>query len=208
MLEWWQIAAGVLIGSGAGLWMARSVEMTAMPQMVSLLSGFGGGASMLVGAAEYLQRSGNATYIGVDASIAILLSVVVGAMTLTGSLSAWAKLQELMTGRPVVFQLQRGINALLLLVALACATWLVVATTHPPALFPVLAGVALLLGILLVLPIGGADMPVVISLLNAYSGIAVAATGFVIGNSVLISTGALVGASGMVLTRIMCKAMN
>ncbi len=202
------IGAGIVVGGGLGLWMARTVQMTAMPQMVALLNGLGGGASLLVGGAEFLRSERSGQAIPLDVDITIQLSVLIGAVTLTGSLIAFAKLQELMTGRPITFPAQKVLNALLFLAVLVMG---VVQVTSPvPALWPflVVVGIALLLGILLVIPIGGADMPVVISLLNSYSGIAAAMTGFVIRNEVLIIAGALVGSSGIILSQIMCKAMN
>lgn len=202
------IGAGLLVGGGLGLWMARTVQMTAMPQMVALLNGFGGGASLLVGGAEFLRSERSGQSLALDVDITIQLSVLIGAVTLTGSLVAFAKLQELMSGRPLTFPAQKILNALLFLTVLVMGTMQV--TSPNPVLWPflVVVGIALLLGVLLVIPIGGADMPVVISLLNSYSGIAAAMTGFVIRNEVLIIAGALVGSSGIILSQIMCKAMN
>jgi NAD(P) transhydrogenase subunit beta len=202
------ILAGMAVGGGTGLWMARTVKMTAMPQMVALLNGLGGGASLVVGAGEFLRSELVAEQLPLDVSITMQLSMLIGAVTLTGSLIAWAKLQEVMTGRPIVFPMQKAVNAL---VFLLIATMAVYQISVPESLlwpFYVLVGLALLLGVLLVIPIGGADMPVVISLLNSYSGIAAGMTGFVIRNDVLIISGALVGSSGIILSQIMCKAMN
>ncbi len=199
------IIAGIVVGSAVGATFARTVKMTAMPQMVALLNGFGGGASALVAGAEFLRLQGGvATPINI--AITIQLSVLIGSVTFSGSLIAFGKLQELVTGRAVTYPVQKTLNALLFASVLGLIAWLVV--SGQPVPFIVLVGLALLLGVLSVIPIGGADMPVVISLLNSYSGIAAAMTGFVISNSGLIISGALVGASGLILTRIMCKAMN
>ena len=198
------IIAGVVVGSGLGLWMARSVKMTAMPQMVALLNGFGGGASLLVGAAEFLKGGTLAT----ATNTTIQLSTLIGAVTLTGSLVAFLKLQELMTGRPITFPLQKFFNLLVMLVIAGLGVYQVVQSGQHVEIYYLMGGLSLLLGVLLVIPIGGADMPVVISLLNSYSGIAAAMTGFVINNEVLIVAGALVGSSGIILSNIMCKAMN
>ncbi len=208
VLSYATIAAGVVVGGGLGLWMARTVKMTAMPQMVALLNGLGGGASLVVGAGEFLRSELVGELLPLDVTITMQLSMLIGAVTLTGSLIAWAKLQEVMTGRPITFPLQKTVNALVFLVIAGLA---VVQITRPESLlwpFYGLVGLALVLGILLVIPIGGADMPVVISLLNSYSGIAAGMTGFVIRNDVLIIAGALVGSSGIILSQIMCRAMN
>ncbi|HJR62984.1 MAG TPA: NAD(P)(+) transhydrogenase (Re/Si-specific) subunit beta [Gemmatimonadaceae bacterium] len=218
------IALGVAIGAIVGAWMAVAVKMTAMPQMVALLNGFGGGASALVAAAEFnlLMRRVSDAYaadpsaatIPLDVSVSTMLAMLIGAVTFTGSMVAFAKLQELMTGRAVVFPLQKTVNLTIFLGILALATYLVVSFARPdvafahPAIFVAMAVLSLALGVLLVVPIGGADMPVVISLLNSYSGMAGAAAGFVLHNNVLIISGALVGASGIILTQIMCRAMN
>lgn len=202
------IAAGIGVGGILGLWMARAVKMTAMPQMVALLNGLGGGASLLVGAAEFLRSELQGRALSLDVSVTIQLSMIIGAVTLTGSLIAFAKLQELMSGRPLTFPLQKFLNATLFLGMMGVASFQVVEPSSLLWPFYVVVGVALLLGVLLVIPIGGADMPVVISLLNSYSGIAAAMTGFVIRNEVLIIAGALVGSSGIILSQIMCKAMN
>ena len=204
-LRW--IIVGVTIGSVLGVWMARAVKMTAMPQMVALLNGFGGGASALVAAAEFyrLERLGDG--VPPDASISITLTMLIGAVTLTGSLVAYAKLQELISGRAITFPGQKALNALLFAGAVAAIALLAPTFAHP-AIFLALIAISLLLGVLLVIPIGGADMPVVISLLNSYSGMAGAAAGFALHNNLLIISGALVGASGIILTQIMCKAMN
>jgi NAD(P) transhydrogenase subunit beta len=208
ILSYGIIAAGLVVGSGLGLWMARTVKMTSMPQMVALLNGLGGGASLLVGGAEFLKSELKNEALPLDTSVTVQLSVLIGAVTLTGSLIAWAKLEERMTGKPITFPAQKVLNALVFLVIAALSVYQV---SVPESLlwpFCVVAGLSLVLGVLLVIPIGGADMPVVISLLNSYSGIAAAMTGFVIRNEVLLIAGALVGSSGIILSQIMCKAMN
>jgi NAD(P) transhydrogenase subunit beta len=202
------IGAGLLVGSGIGLWMARSVKMTAMPQMVALLNGLGGGASLLVGSGEFLKSQIAGYDLPVDTALTMQLSLLIGSVTLTGSIIAWAKLQEVMSGRPIVFPGQKVVNAAIFLVIAGMAVYQVMQSESLLGPFYVVVALALVLGILLVIPIGGADMPVVISLLNSYSGIAAAMTGFVIRNDELIIAGALVGSSGIILSQIMCKAMN
>ncbi len=203
------ILLGVLIGSVAGAWMALKVPMTAMPQMVGLLNGFGGGASVLVAGAELLrgEAGGVNPYVILIATAA---SGIIGAVTFWGSLVAYGKLQELkMFKKPVSLRGQQTINVLLLIVSLALSAWLVVAESGlAPWIYLAIVVITSVLGVFLVNPIGGADMPVVIALLNSYSGLAACATGFVINNSVLIIAGSLVGASGIILSNIMCKAMN
>ena len=208
ILSYGVIAAGLLIGSALGLWMARSVKMTEMPQMVALLNGLGGGASLLVGMGEFLISELQGRQLAIDTSVTIQLSILIGAVTLSGSLIAFGKLQELLSGRPIVFPGIKVVNALLLLAIIGLSIYQV--STADSLLWPfyLVCALSLLLGVLVVLPIGGADMPVVISLLNSYSGIAAAMTGFVIRNDVLIISGALVGSSGIILSQIMCKAMN
>ena len=202
------IAAGLVVGGGLGLWMARTVKMTAMPQMVALLNGSGGGASLLVAAAEFLHAEERGLAVALDTALSTQLGVLIGAVTLTGSVVAFGKLQELVTGRPIVFPGQKVLNGALFALIVGLAGWLVADPAAPHAAFYALVGTSLLLGVLLVIPIGGADMPVVISLLNSYSGMAAAMTGFVIRNEVLVVSGALVGSSGIILSQIMCKAMN
>ncbi|MBI4410040.1 MAG: NAD(P)(+) transhydrogenase (Re/Si-specific) subunit beta [Gemmatimonadetes bacterium] len=204
ILSYSWILVGIFLGSAAGAVLARTVKMTAMPQMVGILNGFGGGASTLVAASEYLRTP---TGRPVDVSVSIALSVLIGAVTFSGSMVAAGKLQELITGRAVTYPLQKTGNALLFLGILALGGYLLGSSFHPGWLM-LLTVLCLLLGVLLVIPIGGADMPVVISLLNSYSGLAGATTGFALHNNALIISGALVGASGIILTRIMCKAMN
>jgi NAD(P) transhydrogenase subunit beta len=202
------IVAGLVVGAAIGYWMARTVKMTAMPQMVALLNGFGGGASLLVGGAEFLRSEVAGAALPTATSVTVQLSVLIGAVTLTGSLVAFGKLQGTIGGAPTLFPGQKVLNALLFAAILLLAGWQI--SVAAPLLLPfyAVAALALVLGVLLVIPIGGADMPVVIALLNSYSGIAASMTGFVIGNEVLIIAGALVGSSGIILSQIMCKAMN
>lgn len=200
------ISGAVAIGAIIGLLLAMKVPMTGMPQMVALLNGFGGAASLLVACGGYMakEKAGGQDW---NVLLATGLASLIGGVTFTGSLIAFAKLQNLITGRPVLFPMQKVINALLLIasVVLIC---ILVANPEAEMALAVIAMLALILGILLVIPIGGADMPVVISLLNSYSGLAASMAGFVLDNQALIITGALVGASGLILTNIMCKAMN
>ncbi len=197
--------AGMIVGTAGGVWLARTVQMTQMPQLVALFNGFGGIASVLVAGAEVLRGTGESTNIAV-AGFAAGLTGLIGSVTFTGSLVAAAKLQELpQFKKPFSIGGQKIINALLLAIGLLLALELCDGTAWE--YFPLVL-LALVLGVFLVTPIGGADMPVVIALLNSYSGLAAAAAGFVISNNVLIVAGALVGASGLILTNIMCKAMN
>lgn len=197
------IIGGLIIGSAIGLLIARTVQMTAMPQMVALLNGLGGGASTLVAYAEYIRMPESA----IDVLIPITLSVLIGSVTFTGSLIAWAKLQGVMRGAPVLYPYQKHLNGLGVGIVLVLGIMFALDPGQWYLLFIILV-LALILGVTTVIPIGGADMPVVISLLNSYSGLAGATTGFVLSNNVLIISGALVGASGLILTNIMCKAMN
>lgn len=201
--EW--IIIGLIVGALIGSTMALKVQMTGMPQMVGLLNGFGGGASALVALGEYFKVDNPAFEINII--ITVVLSVLIGAVTFTGSMIAFGKLQGIVTGKVVKYPLQNPINILLFLATLVAGVFLVIDQTHSELLIGIVA-VALVLGVLLVLPIGGADMPVAISLLNSYSGIAASMTGFVINNNMLIIAGALVGASGIILTLIMCRGMN
>ena len=203
------IAAGMIAGGLAGAVFALRVRMTAMPQMVALLNGCGGGASLGLAAASHLMATAGAGY-GSGPEIAVLFvtaTVLIGAVTLSGSLVAFAKLQELISGQPIGFAGMKFLNAALFAAALAAGAMLC-ADPGNVSLFWGLIALAAVLGITLVLPIGGADMPVVIALLNSYSGIAAASAGFIMENTVLIVSGSLVGASGIILTQIMCKAMN
>jgi len=208
ILSFGWIIAGLIVGSVAGIVLAVRIQMTAMPQMVALLNGFGGGASVLVAGAALIESVGIAERpVTLQLTIATALSGLIGAVTFWGSLVAFAKLQEMISGNPVQFKGQHALNATLALISTALAVGVVLQPENP-LLYWLLAAVASLLGVLLVIPIGGADMPVVISLLNSYSGIAACATGFVLNNNMLIIAGSLVGASGIILTQIMCKAMN
>ncbi len=200
--EW--IIVGLIIGSVIGALLAARVKMTAMPQMVGILNGFGGAASMLVAFSEYIFTPTGRT---VDVSVTIILTIIVGAVTFSGSMAAAAKLQEIISGRAIVFTGQKLLNALVFVGSLVLGGILVTGE-YNVGLLAVLTLVALVLGVLVVIPIGGADMPVVVSLMNSYSGVAGALAGFVLRNNALIISGALVGASGIILTQIMCKAMN
>lgn len=200
------IIGGILLGSAIGAFAAKKVEMTAMPEMVAIFNGFGGGASALVAWGE-LRRIADPTLLAGQDLVTIGLSILIGSITFTGSFIAFGKLQGFISGNPVTFPGQNFFNALLTIGGLVLVGWL----AFDPAnqlVFWVLFGIALLLGTMTVLPIGGADMPVVISLLNSYSGLAASMAGFVINNNLLIISGALVGAAGLILTNIMCKAMN
>jgi len=202
------IILGMVIGSLIGAVFALKVQMTGMPQMVGLLNGFGGGASALVAFAEYDRILVTPTIMFDEpTTISIVLSVLIGSITFTGSLIAFGKLQEIVTGKVVKYPLQHPLNALLLLAVFAAGV-VVVIEPYDIGLVLGIIGVSLVLGVLLVLPIGGADMPVAISLLNSYSGLAASMTGFVLNNKMLIIAGALVGASGLILTMIMCRGMN
>lgn len=203
--EW--IVAGLLVGTAAGIPMALRVPMTAMPQLVALFNGFGGGASVLVAGAALIETILVASIFLTQVTVSIAASGIVGAVTLWGSLVAFGKLQGLISEKSMSLPAHQLWNGLLGLACLAFAAWLVIDPMASSAYWALVLA-ASLLGIMLVMPIGGADMPVVISLLNSYSGIAAAATGFVLSNNVLIIAGALVGASGIILTRIMCRAMN
>ena len=202
----WIVVGGV-IGSALGLWMARTVKMTAMPQMVGILNGFGGGASQLVAAAVWHRLNQPGAALPLDTAVSIYASTLIGGVTLSGSIVAAGKLQEIIPGRPVLFRFQHLLNMILLVGGAAMGTYLLISPGHP-GLFIMMNVMALIVGVLVVIPIGGADMPVVICLLNSYSGLAAATTGFVISNHGLIISGALVGASGIILTQIMCRAMN
>ncbi len=200
--EW--ILIGLAAGSLIGVISARMVKMTAMPEMVALLNGSGGAASLLVAWTEYHNQPAMDIFTGVST----FLAVVIGGIALTGSIVAFLKLSERISGRPILFPNQHLINGGLLLATLALGAVLVMwpLSSYWALILIILFSFAL--GVLVVLPIGGADMPIVVSLVNSYSGIAAAATGFILGNTVLIVAGALVGASGLILTQIMCRSMN
>ena len=209
IIDFTYIIIGLIVGAGIGAYAAITVQMTNMPQMVALFNGFGGAASTFVAYSEFV--AGNyVTSTGdpkLDIVITIGLSVLIGTVTFSGSLIAFAKLQGIMRGAPITFKGQQALNAASLIAVVILGGMLAVNPDNAILLVIILA-IALLLGVISVIPIGGADMPVVISLLNSYSGLAAAATGFVLSNNVLIISGALVGASGLILTQIMCKAMN
>jgi len=207
LTSYWEIALGMLIGGGFGAVAARRVKMTAMPQMVALFNGVGGGAAALISLAELHRILPAPGAPKVDIGLAIVLSALIGSISFAGSMIAFAKLQELIGGRPITYAGQQFVNAALFLGCLAAGIALVAGVQHEWLLWA-LAGGASVFGILFVLPIGGADMPVVISLLNAFTGLAAAATGFELENNVLIVSGMLVGASGTLLTMKMGQAMN
>ena len=214
ILDWTYIIVGMVVGSTIGIVLARVVKMTEMPQMVALLNGFGGLASLLVGFAEYNKQFDIAVdptiihSIDLYTSVTIVLTIIVGAVTFSGSVIAWAKLKEVMTGKPILFKGQQFVNAAILIAVVVGGVMFSLDPENSYGIFLLLILIGLVLGVTSVIPIGGADMPVVISLLNSYSGIAASLAGFVIQNNALIVTGSLVGASGIILTNIMCKAMN
>jgi len=201
IVSYTNIVIGMAIGAVIGALAARLVEMTSMPEMVALFNGFGGMASLLVG---WSAMSGETTTFTM---ITIFLSILIGGMTFTGSLLAYGKLSERIPGKPLVFVGQNIVNSIIVLAIIGCGVLFVVEPTNVNYLYAAVA-LALIFGVMAVIPIGGADMPVVISLLNSYSGLAACAAGFAIENNLLIVAGSLVGASGIVLTQIMCKAMN
>jgi NAD(P) transhydrogenase subunit beta len=210
MLEnWWILLVGGLVGSVIGVLGARRVPMTAMPQMVAIFNGAGGGAAALVAIAEFLRDTGNhpEELLSLPFMIATLLGAVIGSVSLTGSVVAFGKLQGIIAGRPVKYPGSQAVTAILFAALLGLGVYLAAIDNSVP-LFLLFCALALVLGVQLVMPIGGADMPVVVSLLNSYTGIAVAATGFVLGNYALLIAGTLVGASGGILTQLMCRAMN
>ncbi len=198
------IAIGFGVGALLGIFSARLIAMTAMPEMVALLNGTGGIASLCVGWSVYHYMPDNDLF----TSVTIFLSVLIGGVTFTGSIVAWGKLSEKLPGKPILYAGQKFVNIIILLGILSCGVLYSLNPASSYTLFIIAVILSLLLGILVVIPIGGADMPVVISLLNSYSGIAACAAGFVIQNNILIVAGSLVGASGIILTQIMCKAMN
>ncbi len=198
------IMAGMIAGAAIGAYFAKTVEMTEMPEMVALFNGSGGIASLFVGwAALYTTAD-----VGSFTAFTIFLSVLIGGITFTGSIVAYLKLSEKMNSAPIVFDAQRAANGALLGLIVLCGLIFILNPSTASILFYVLIILALVLGVMVVIPIGGADMPVVISLLNSYSGLAACAAGFAIGNNILIVAGSLVGAAGIILTNIMCKAMN
>jgi proton-translocating NAD(P)+ transhydrogenase subunit beta len=207
IVSYWEIVLGMAIGGGFGAVAARRVKMTAMPQMVALFNGVGGGAAALVSWAEFHRKTPAPGHLEVDIAIAIMLSALIGAISFAGSMVAFAKLQELIQGRPITYPGQQVVNALVAGGALAAGIAIAAGAEEQWVMWVLLACAAAF-GVLFVLPIGGADMPVVISLLNAFTGLAAAATGFELENNVLIVAGMLVGASGTLLTLMMSRAMN
>jgi len=210
VIQWYVILAGLLVGAVVGVYFGKAVKMTAMPQMVAIFNGCGGGAASLVAMGELMKQlsAANGAALPFDFTFTTMLTAVIGALSFSGSVIAFLKLQELMTGRPITYPGQQVVNALVLIAIVVCSGVVIVNGPSPLMFFSIAAGLTLLLGVLFVLPIGGADMPVVISLLNSFTGLAAAATGFVLDNNVLIISGALVGASGTLLTLLMGKAMN
>jgi NAD(P) transhydrogenase subunit beta len=201
------ILVGVLIGSGVGMLLALKIQMTAMPQMVALLNGFGGAASTLVAGVELMTASPQ-DFMNMQFLVAVGATGVIGAVTFWGSYVAFDKLQEfIFKGNPIHFKGQQALNILLLLACIVVCV-LIVLNPADAFLYWILVAIASVLGVLFVIPVGGADMPVVVCLLNSYSGMAGCATGFVINNNALIIAGALVGSSGIILSDIMCRAMN
>ena len=207
MTSYWAIALAMVIGGGFGAVAARKVKMTAMPQMVALFNGVGGGAAALVSLAELHRILPDPGRPKVDIGVAIVLSAMIGSISFSGSMIAFAKLQELIGGRPITYRGQQYVNAAVFFACIAAGAALVSGVQDEWLLWALVGG-ALLFGVLFVLPIGGADMPVVISLLNAFTGLAAAATGFELESNVLIVSGMLVGASGTLLTILMGRAMN
>jgi NAD(P) transhydrogenase subunit beta len=204
IVSYWSIIIGTLIGAGIGIYYGRTVKMTEMPQMVALFNGMGGATAALVSIAEYV-KGGAAEGPGVVLSIA--LGAAIGAISLSGSIMAFGKLQDILPERPIRFPMQMQFNAFLLLLILAAGAFVTAGQGGVPAIM-FIALLATVLGVLAVLPIGGADMPVVVSLLNSCTGVAAALTGFIVHNQLLVVAGALVGASGTLLTFMMARAMN
>ncbi len=207
VLNYQMIAIGIIAGSLIGAIAAQKVAMTAMPQMVGIFNGLGGAASALVAIGEFWRLLDTGASVPIGSTLIVILGILIGGVTFTGSILAFVKLQGLITGRPITFPLQQPFNIILVAIFLGGSGYLLL---HPEnlSIFLGLVGISLLLGFLFVLPIGGADTPVVVSLLNSYSGLAASAAGFILMNNMLIIAGALVGASGIILTQIMCKGMN
>jgi NAD(P) transhydrogenase subunit beta len=205
VLDPWYILVGSLIGGGIGWYLARGVEMTAMPQMVALFNGMGGGAAAFTATAEFLENPFGFDPVFV---VATILGVVIGSISLSGSVIALGKLQGFISSAPVTYKAQQVVNASLAGLLLLGALYLLFFDHHNGFVLAGMIVIALILGVAVVMPIGGADMPVVISLLNSFTGLAVAFGGFVLGNNLLIISGTLVGASGTLLTQLMSKAMN
>jgi len=207
--NWWIIVIGGAIGSVAGWLGAKRVPMTAMPQMVAIFNGAGGGAAALVAAVEFLRDSElhPGELLPLAFIVATLLGAIIGSVSLTGSIVAWGKLQGVIAARPVQYPGSQFVTGALFIALIGIGVYIAAVEPSIP-LFLLFVGLSLVLGVQLVMPIGGADMPVVVSLLNSYTGIAVAATGFVLSNYALLIAGTLVGASGAILTQLMCRAMN
>ena len=203
---WIVLLAGALLGAGAGLYSARTVQMTAMPQLVSIFNAVGGGAAALIAIHDYTRLAGTGGGVPESTTVTTLLDVIIGAVTFSGSLIAAGKLQGVIPSQPLVFPGSRQVNAVIAVVAIGMSGYLISTVSVAGLIVVIVASLAF--GVTMVLPIGGADMPVVISLLNAFTGTAVAMAGFVIRNDALIIAGALVGASGGILTKLMADAMN
>lgn len=207
ILRYELIVIGIAVGSLIGTILARTIKMTAMPQMVAIFNGVGGAASALIASSEFLRHFQSGTAIPMHVSLTIALGTLIGIVTFSGSIVAFGKLQDLISTRPVTFPLQRLLSLVLFASLVTMTGYLTVASDNL-IIFIALGSISALLGILLVMRIGGADMPVVISLLNSYSGLAAAAAGFALNNLILIIAGAFVGAAGIILTHIMTTAMN
>ena len=206
ILNYYMILIGVIIGASIGGVLAKQIRMTAMPQMVAIFNGFGGAASALIAISEFLNLYQASDGIEYHVSLAIMVGTLIGLVTLSGSFIAFGKLQDILTTKPVTFPLQRTISLALFLGVIAMTAYMI--SVPSLGVYIGLSVLSLIIGVLVVVRIGGADMPVVISLLNSYSGLAAAAAGFVLNNMMLIVGGSLVGAAGLILTSIMCKAMN
>jgi NAD(P) transhydrogenase subunit beta len=202
------IMGGLLLGSLVGWFMAQRAKMTEMPQLVALLHGIGSAAALLVASAEYIRAAQTGIAMPIAEGVATQVSIVIGGLTFSGSILAFAKLHEIMTGKPILFPGMRLVSGLALLATVVLGFMQVTAAMPPLVPFYLVVALSLLLGVLFVLPIGGADMPVVISVLNSSAGVAAAMVGFVIQNPILILSGSLIGSAGIILSQIMCRAMN
>lgn len=203
IVTWWTIIGGTIVGAAIGIYFGRTVAMTSMPQMVALFNGMGGATASIVSVVEFTR----AADMGMGAAAAAVLGAAIGALSFTGSLIAFGKLQEIFTGRPILFAGQQFLNGIVALGILVLGAMLVMGSV-PANYIWFIAGAALLLGVLFVIPIGGGDMPVIISILNSLTGLAAALTGLALGNQLLVVAGILVGSSGTLLTLLMSKAMN
>jgi NAD(P) transhydrogenase subunit beta len=203
IVNWWVIIAGTLVGAAIGIYFGRTVAMTQMPQMVALFNGMGGATAAIVSVVEFTR----ATDAGAGTKAAAVLGAAIGALSFTGSLIAYGKLQEILSGKPMLFTGQKFVNAIIALGIVVLGALVVIGRGDVNYVW-MLTGAALLLGILFVLPIGGGDMPVIISILNSLTGLAAALTGLALGNQLLVVAGILVGSSGTLLTLLMSKAMN